>query len=122
MLLATVLSGENLLSEVRSLDLCLELEDLRLHNNSLSSVPQSIGALTKLRRLYLANNDLQTMPSLRSCVHLQDLELQHNKFAAPPDGIDALEQLEILDVLTIRDLSSVLRPHHHFFPAVDKLL
>jgi Leucine-rich repeat (LRR) protein len=62
-------------------------------------LPDSIGALTNLRCLSLAHNELGQLPSNFSClVSLQQLHLENNQLRYMPPGLQALQQLQVLNL------------------------
>ena len=68
-------------------------------SNQIKALPESIGALKALKRLYLGANNLKTLPD--SIGHLKNLELLHvvsNQLEVLPSSIGDLERLEILDL------------------------
>lgn len=56
-------------------------EFLSLSNNRITSLGSRLASLTSLRRLWLNNNSLTTLPSdaLREAVNLRFLNLSHNR-------------------------------------------
>jgi len=90
----------------------LNLEWFRLTN-----LPDSIGNLSSLKRLYLSNNLLTALPdSIGNLISLQGLDLSRNRLTTIPDWIGNLGSLQILELranqLTtipdcIRNLSSL---------------
>lgn len=68
-------------------------------SNQIKALPESIGALKTLKRLYLGANNLKTLPD--SIGHLKNLELLHvvsNQLEVLPSSIGDLERLKILDL------------------------
>lgn len=58
------------------------LEKLDLRDNNLISLPKSIGKLSKLNELYLSNNQLRTLPNdLKNLVDLERLDLGRNNLS-----------------------------------------
>jgi hypothetical protein len=80
----------------------LELKNLtflRMIENSLSSVPKSIGTLKLLIHLDLRANKIGKIPStLSECAKLKKLELSSNFIKSIPDSIGRLNSLEELDL------------------------
>lgn len=64
----------------------------------LKSLPDAVSNLRRLKILYLAKNELTSVPSLRECRQLQDIRLHYNRLVLPPDGIDQLAEITNLDV------------------------
>ncbi|MDT4897769.1 MAG: internalin [Acidobacteriota bacterium] len=86
--------GLNLSSELstelpESIGQLTQLQRLYLNNNRLTSLPESIGQLTQLRELYLDNNQLTSLPeSLRNLKSLKRLTLHCNEaLALPPEAL-----------------------------------
>ncbi len=73
------------------------LRRLNLANNRLSALPEGIAALTNLESLLLFNNQLRTLPDwIANLTQLQWLDLASNQLAALPEalaGIGSLNQL-----------------------------
>ena len=73
------LVGNDLSSLPKSIGLLTKLTYLSLVGNKLSSLPESIKKLTKLRNLYLDNNKLRTVPeSIKKLTKLTKLSLFNN--------------------------------------------
>lgn len=67
---------------------------LILTDNKLTALPESIGALTRLRKLSLAGNELTTLPvEIEACQNLELIRLGANKFTATPDYLLSLPRL-----------------------------
>lgn len=83
-----------------SSDICFppNLQELQLHHCRLTSFPKKILLLTKLTRLFLGNNSLQTLPSLEPLLQLKDLYLCENRFTRLPASICNLSCLVHLDL------------------------
>ncbi|KAJ3365289.1 hypothetical protein GGF32_009794 [Allomyces javanicus] len=81
------------------LALATHLRVLRLDNNSLGSLPDSIGALVHLETLNLAHNRLFQLPrTLGRLRALRHLYLNHNVLTELPVAMRHLEQLVTLQV------------------------
>ncbi|KNE71870.1 hypothetical protein AMAG_16299 [Allomyces macrogynus ATCC 38327] len=79
--------------------LATHLRVLRLDNNSLGSLPDSIGALVHLETLNLAHNRLFQLPrTLGRLRALRHLYLNHNVLTELPVAMRHLEQLVTLQV------------------------
>ncbi len=76
------------------------LIELRATDNLLTSLPDSIGRLSRLRELHLRNNKLVSLPD--SVDALQELrqviDLRGNPLVHLPAGIGSLPRLEKLDL------------------------
>jgi len=79
----------------------------------MSSLPASLGRLTRLRRLHVAHNRLQKLPAeLSTLTGLQELQLEGNKLQSlPPELLKSVSQLQVLN-LENNELSSL--PIHEF--------
>uniref|UniRef100_A0A8C9TLE7 Leucine-rich repeat-containing protein 7 n=1 Tax=Scleropages formosus TaxID=113540 RepID=A0A8C9TLE7_SCLFO len=75
------------------------LKELWMDNNSLQTVPGSIGKLRQLRYLDLAKNRIETLDSeISGCESLEDLLLSSNLLQQLPDSIGMLKRLTTLKV------------------------
>jgi GTPase SAR1 family protein len=75
------------------------LEELRLDNNRLLGLPESIGGLTNLRRLWLFNNQLRELPeTIGELAALEDLWLDGNLLTELPGAIGRLKRLTQLRI------------------------
>src|SRR5271157_533476 len=67
----------------------------------LSELPESIGNLTHLERLYLEKNNIAFLPeSIGNLIKLEVLDISYNKIADIPATIENLRALKILDALS----------------------
>ena len=71
------------------------LKELDLNDNQLTSIPESIGNLTKLERLYLQNNQLTSLEGIENLTNLKVLKLSNNELTSL-EGIKNLTNLEVL--------------------------
>uniref|UniRef100_A0A7N8XFR7 Leucine-rich repeat-containing protein 7 n=2 Tax=Mastacembelus armatus TaxID=205130 RepID=A0A7N8XFR7_9TELE len=75
------------------------LKELWLDNNSLQSIPGTIGKLRQLRYLDLAKNRIETLDTeISGCEALEDLLLSSNMLQHLPDSIGMLKKLTTLKV------------------------
>lgn len=76
-----------------------ELKILILRGNYLSTLPKSIGKLSKLEELNLINNNMSHLPDeITELKNLKKLDLTINKLEKLPDNIGRLLNLEYLDL------------------------
>uniref|UniRef100_A0A3P8RG83 PDZ domain-containing protein n=1 Tax=Astatotilapia calliptera TaxID=8154 RepID=A0A3P8RG83_ASTCA len=92
--------GSNEFSEVPEvLEQIHNLKELWLDNNSLQTIPGSIGKLRQLRYLDLAKNRIETLDAdISGCEALEDLLLSSNMLQHLPDSIGMLKKLTTLKV------------------------
>jgi len=94
-------------------------EYLSLSGMKLTSLPQNIGTITKLRYLDLSKNQLSTLPSEFSRLnHLEFLSISDNLLKTLPDEIANLKQLTTLilsrnQILTLPQAITELRRLRH---------
>jgi len=73
------------------------LEKLWLYSNQLTTLPESIGNLSSLDNLWLVDNQLTTLPeSIGGLISLKELGLSINKLTSLPESIGNLTSLERL--------------------------
>ncbi|WP_310483471.1 leucine-rich repeat domain-containing protein [Chamaesiphon sp. VAR_48_metabat_403] len=73
---------------------------LRLVDNELTSLPESIGSLSNLNILYLRKNQLASLPeSISNLTNLSILDLGDNQFSYLPESIFNLANLKSLNVI-----------------------
>ncbi|CCH53979.1 putative serine/threonine-protein kinase pats1 [Fibrisoma limi BUZ 3] len=95
------LSGLNLSSLPESIGQLTQLTRLYLYDNQLTILPESIGQLTQLTRLSLHDNQLAVLPeSISQLTQLTSLSLHDNQLAVLPESISQLTQLTELDLST----------------------
>lgn len=75
------------------------LRKLYLENNELVSLPRSIGRLEKLERLIVNRNNLRRIPdTIGNLSSLRILNLQSNQLESLPSSIGKLSRLYVLDL------------------------
>jgi Leucine-rich repeat (LRR) protein len=76
-----------------------KLKSLNLDFNKIKKLPENIGKLQKLEKLSLANNQLKQIPSsIVKILNLSYLDLSNNDLESLPDNIDKLKCLSLLDL------------------------
>src|ERR1051325_1657195 len=94
-----VLDGAGVSSLPADLDRNPRIERLSAYNNSLTSLPYSLWALTGLRCLNVSVNRIESLPrEIGALNHLCMLDLEHNAIGALPDEIGNLVELEFFYV------------------------
>ena len=69
---------------------CTQLQGLRLHDNKLQSLPETLLQFcTRLKKLDLSNNELQSLPEtlLQFCTRLKKLDLSNNQLQSLPEAL-----------------------------------
>ncbi|KAF6263001.1 hypothetical protein COO60DRAFT_1698969 [Scenedesmus sp. NREL 46B-D3] len=75
------------------------LHSINLSGNAITSIPQSVQALTGLQVLNVARNSLTALPPEISCLtSLTELDVGRNQLAALPPTLCSLSQLQVLNV------------------------
>lgn len=86
--------GNKDIADITGIDVFTNLESLYLSTNNLTSVPDSIGTLTKLKVLNLYNNKLSAVPaSITNLINLTDLNIERNSITSIPVDIGNLTKL-----------------------------
>ena len=77
----------------------MNVRELNVSRNRLSSLPESLGAMRRLARLDCRENEIRELPaSVEGCDSLAELYLGHNSLATIPDEIGFVASLRTLDV------------------------
>lgn len=91
------LSRAGLIELPESIGQLTQLQSLSLANNSLSAVPESIGHLAQLQSLDLSDNQLTELPeSIGRLAELKFLYLENNDLSGLPESLKNLAALEKL--------------------------
>ena len=76
-----------------------KLKSLNLDSNKIKRLPENISKLKKLEKLSLANNQIKQIPaSIVKILNLSYLDLSNNDLESLPDNIDKLKGLSLLDL------------------------
>lgn len=77
----------------------LTITDLDIRSNQLTELPESIGQLTRLRRLMVSNNQLDRLPdSIGQLINLECLDISDNPLTTLPESIVHLKELEFITI------------------------
>jgi GTPase SAR1 family protein len=94
-----LLMGMGLTEVPESLGRLTQLQKLFLGDNRLTSLPEWLGRLTQLQKLDLEGNRLTGLPEwLGQLTQLQQLQLNHNPLATLPESLGQLKQLRVLNL------------------------
>ena len=75
------------------------LEKLTLHNNALTQLPAALGKLKQLKSLTVNSNSLKSLPEfLSACSTLHELNAADNQLTAIPPSFSALKKLRVLQL------------------------
>ncbi len=98
----------NAIAEVPADGLPPSLRWLRLNNNRLSALPDTIGGLADLQRLYVRGNRLADLPdSLSALSALEDIAASDNAFTNFPPVLLRIPRLRNLDLRNCRGIASL---------------
>jgi Leucine-rich repeat (LRR) protein len=77
----------------------VNVRELCVSRNRLSSLPESLGAMRRLARLDCRENQIRAIPaSIEACASLAELYLGRNRLATIPDELGRVASLRTLDV------------------------
>ena len=77
----------------------LAITDLDIRSKQLIELPESIGQLTKLRRLVVSKNQLDRLPdSIGKLINLECLDISNNPLATLPESIIQLKELDFITI------------------------
>jgi hypothetical protein len=92
--LAMISFKSNHLTTLSETALPLQTRWLILTNNQLTTLPASLGKLTKLQKLMLAGNRLQTLPNeLSACLNLELMRIAANQLSTFPQWLLSMPRL-----------------------------
>lgn len=98
----------NALAEIPGDGLPPALRWLRLNSNRLTGLPDAIGGLADLQRLYVRGNRLTELPdSLASLSSLEDIAASDNAFTNFPPVLLRIPKLRNLDLRNCRGIASL---------------
>ena len=81
----------------------LDITELHLNNNQITTIPDSISSLVNLQILYLYNNQITTISdSICLLVNLQILFLNNNQITSIPESISLLVNLQVFNYIIIK--------------------
>ena len=93
------IAGNQLTTLPESLGQLRRLQKLYVYDNKLSALPESLWQLTELQELDVDDNELTALPrSLGQLTQLQKLHVAGNELTALPETLGQLTQLQRLDV------------------------
>jgi len=93
------LRSEKMSTLPKSINQYINLRELDLSNNKLKRINKKIGILTNLEIINLAENELTKLPkSIGKLIKLKELKLTGNKLISLPDSIGKLTDLQILEL------------------------
>jgi len=96
-----------------------QLNRLFLHNNQLTSLPKSLGQLKQLKTLRLDSNHLKSLPdALGQLTQLEELYLFNNQLASLPDS---LRNLQALYWLFLHGNHNLALPTEVLGPTIDDI-
>jgi len=75
---------------------CYQLRELNLSANKLSTIPHQLKHLTRLQRLYLEYNDLESLTGIEKLTNLRELHLTRNRLTYLPPSIGYFTNLQTL--------------------------
>uniref|UniRef100_A0A0D9XKA0 Ubiquitin-like domain-containing protein n=1 Tax=Leersia perrieri TaxID=77586 RepID=A0A0D9XKA0_9ORYZ len=93
------LSRNRLVTLPSSLGSMTHLRELRIANNSLENLPVEIGLLKNLEFLIASNNRITSLPSsIGDCESLKEVDLSSNLLAELPEAFGNLQNLKVLSL------------------------
>lgn len=96
-LIVLALDSNRLTSLHPSIGRLTRLQKLSVANNAVTDVPESIGNLTALRALCIRGNRIAPLPpSLGQCTMLEELDASNNPIEAIPEQLSSLKNLKVL--------------------------